>query len=98
MESTSREHHPNRLAEFETPEEVAEALVALRYDALRDILHGMSKALYRDAMADAERGRHKLALCLFKTANGLQASHEGSVEAWRICEPHMIVDEETKAP
>lgn len=87
--SEGQTRHAERLAGFESHEEVVEALVALRYDALRDILEGVSKALYRDAMADAERGRHRLALALFKAANGVQAAHEGVVQAWRICEPHM---------
>jgi hypothetical protein len=69
--------------------ELAEDLGNLRYDALAEFLHALSKKLRVDGDADEARGRPKLARGLHEAGTALGESAKKIEEAWTICEPPM---------
>lgn len=60
----------------------------LRYDALQELVAALAERVARDAEADRERGRTKLAMCLAVVAGGLTMAAAALEAAWEICEPH----------
>lgn len=69
---------------------LAERVGDLYYDALSTFLRQLSWKLEKDAKADEERGREKLALSLFKTAEHIKKSSESMQEAVGIVNPHIF--------
>lgn len=74
--------------------DLAEEIGDLKYDALSHFLHLMSSKVERDSLADASRGRRKLATALKRTAEYLNQAGLEIGEAWRICEPYMTKEPE----
>ncbi len=73
-------------------EELAEDMGNLRYDALAVFLRLLAAKLGRDASADEERGRRKLAALLEACAGQVTTAALDIQRAWQICEPHMADD------
>lgn len=71
-------------------DELAERVGELYYDALSTFLHQLSWKLERDAKADAERGREKLALSLYESAKQIKKSSESMQDAVRIVNPYIF--------
>ncbi|MFN7119736.1 MAG: hypothetical protein ACK4TA_23275 [Saprospiraceae bacterium] len=68
---------------------LATELGNLRYDALAEFLHLLSEKLHQDGIADANRGRVKLATQLQHASKSLESTANAIEEAWRICKPYM---------
>ena len=77
------ERYPGTLAEL------AADLAHLRYDALAAFLAELATKLEADSLADAARGRAKLAAALHEAAGAVSGAADAVATAWRICEPHM---------
>jgi hypothetical protein len=74
-----------------TPEDLAEALGDLRYDALSEYLVALAEKLQSDSDKDDARGRFVLANALHAASRAIyDAAYEIGL-AWKICEPHMLV-------
>lgn len=57
--------HPDHVPGWEgSLEDLARAIVQMRYDKVADFLGAMALALYEDQVADRKRGRTKLAVAL----------------------------------
>jgi hypothetical protein len=61
----------------------------LRYDALAGFLRALADKLGADSVADAGRGRPRLAAALRDGAAGLVAAAAAIDRAWAISAPHM---------
>lgn len=75
-----------------TPEDLAEALGNLRYDALALYLKALSDRFQRDSRADGGRGRGKLATTLLSMADDIWGAKLSADHAWSICEPYTKED------
>lgn len=71
-------------------DELANRIGELYYDALSNFLHQLSWKLERDAKADQERGREKLALSLQESTKHIQKSSESIQKAVGIVNPHVF--------
>jgi hypothetical protein len=71
-------------------DELANRIGDLYYDDLRDFLNSFAWKIERDAEADKERGREKLATALFETAQQLRKSAEHMNTATGIVMPHVF--------
>lgn len=77
------EHYPGTLADL------ARDVSDLRYDSLVEFLQALAAKLERDSLADAGRGRPKLATTLKEAAGGVSAAAAAIERAWAICAPYM---------
>ncbi len=80
-----------------TPEQLAEDIGNLYYDALAEFLRLFSDKLARDAIADHGRGRPKLANELEAGAKHLAAAAQHIESAWRICKPYVSSTAKTRS-
>lgn len=82
--------HPLRVEGFSgTLEELAHSIGNIRYDQTVSFLEELAHDLKRQADADAEKGRKKLAAELYETVTKLYDAKESLEKAWKICEPYM---------
>lgn len=72
-----------------TPAELAERIGNLRYDELALFAEELQQKLQRDAVADAARGRPKLARELMGAAAFFSCARDGLVRAWSQCVKYM---------
>jgi hypothetical protein len=79
-----------------TPEDLADRLGDLRYDALADYLAALAEKLQRDSRSDGGRGRGKLATYLLGASVSLSRAVESIEDAWDICEPYMVSKDATE--
>ena len=87
--------HTHQIKSCSAPHrQLAEEIGDLYYDSLADFLRLMAEKMNRDAQADAGRGRHKLATQLAACAEHLQQAAGHINVAWKICAPHMAIDQE----
>ncbi|MGB0522824.1 MAG: hypothetical protein ACPGJS_07680 [Flammeovirgaceae bacterium] len=70
-------------------EELAEDIGNLRYDALEEFLGLLADKLKKDAVADYDRNREKLASKLFHAAELVDDAASEIEEAWVISAPYM---------
>jgi hypothetical protein len=75
-----------------SPEQLAEDLGNLYYDALAEFLALFATKMARDAAADLGRGRPKLAAELEACAGHLDAAAQHIQTAWAICAPHVAIE------
>lgn len=82
--------HANHINRYPgTLAELATELGDLRYDALAAFLTELAAKLEADSLADAARGRQKLAAQLQAASVEVTSAAEHIAKAWQICEPHM---------
>ena len=83
-------NHPNKIENYDgTLEDLAKAIGNLSYDKTAEFIEKLADDIERQADADYERGRIKLAKRLYKTADNLYKSKKEMDFAWKICEPYM---------
>ena len=70
-----------------TPEQLAEQMGNLYYDALSDYLCLLSRKILQDSQADRDRNRLKLANCLARASEDLANASKEINAAWKICAP-----------
>ncbi|QOX79853.1 hypothetical protein FY034_13230 [Trichlorobacter lovleyi] len=75
-----------------SPQQLAEDMGDLYYNALAELLELLAGKLELDAAKDSGRGRIKLATELNHAAVDLQAATGHIQQAWRICEPFMMTE------
>lgn len=68
-------------------EQLVEDIGDLYYDALAIHLHLLAKKMAKDGMADAARGRNKLAAELMACSGNLKQAAQHIDNAWLICKP-----------
>lgn len=84
--------HPTTIVGW-TPQQMAEVIGDLRYDALEAFLHALSLKLLMDSYADQELGREMLAEQLRMAGTKLSDAVAPHLwRAWEISEPHMRND------
>ena len=79
-----------------TPEQLAEDIGNLRYDALAELLRLLAEKIQRDSAKDQARGRPKLAAALLGAADQTDAAALSIEGAWRLSEPHMTESDSVK--
>lgn len=82
-------HPPNVVRYPGTLTELTDDLGNLRYDALAELLRALESKIERDAIADAGRGRHRLAAALGRAGASVRSAAAEVELAWSICAPHM---------
>ena len=68
---------------------MVQKITNLRYDALANVFQVFEDQINKDAIADQERGRKKLAKELHELANILKQAKEKTQTIWNICAPYM---------
>lgn len=81
--------HPTELRVDVGPQDLANRLTELRYDALFLYLDEITKKLYKDGYYEEELGHPELADCLMKSAKHMEEATRAIRKAWDICEPRM---------
>lgn len=71
------------------PQELADKLGDLRYDALAEYLDALSAKLQNDSGSDGARGRGQLSTVLGRMSQELASAATSARAAWKICEPHV---------
>ena len=82
-------HHQTVEGYSGTPEQLAEDIGNLRYDALAEFLRLLAEKIQRDGAKDKARGRPRLAAALQGAADQTAAAALSIGAAWRLSEPHM---------
>lgn len=84
--------HPTTIV-GRTPQQMAEVIGDLRYDALEAFLYALALKLLADSRADKERGRWRLAEELRMAGTKLRDTVVQHLwRAWDVSEPHMRDD------
>ena len=68
---------------------LAQEIGDLYYDSLSDFLKELSKKLELDSIADANRGRKKLAKNLLQASKHINEASKNIDTAWDICKPYV---------
>jgi hypothetical protein len=80
--------HTNTVTRFQgSSDQLAEDIGDLYYDALALHLHLLAEKMAKDSIADAARGRNKLAAELMACSGNLKQAALHIDSAWSICEP-----------
>lgn len=70
-------------------EDLARAVIQMRYDKVAEFMDALARCLYEDQEADRKRGRKKLAGWLLLAAHDLGHVKRCINRAWTICQPRM---------
>lgn len=82
--------HPQNVKGFEgSLEQLAKSVGNMTYDQTASFIEKLADDIKRQADADFERGRAKLASELYATANELYQAKDRMDLAWKICKPYM---------
>jgi propanediol dehydratase small subunit len=82
--------HPREIKEFAgNLDELAQKVGNLQYDCTASFIESMADDFQRQADKDYSKGRKKLALKLYETAQRLYSARDSMMKAWEICEPYM---------
>lgn len=73
------------------PEEAAEMVAGLRYDALQSFLKYLSAHLWKNAIKDEEKGRRELAQELLLVSANISSASHSMQRMWKICESYEKV-------
>ncbi len=84
--------HPISLKGYETLEQAARDIAALRYDAMADLIRKYSEELDRYARADSACGKNNLATEGFRAAEKAKELELKIREMMNISRPHMKAD------
>ena len=82
--------HPKTVKGFQgSLDELAKSIGNMTYDQTSSFIEKLANDIKRQADADFQRGRVKLASQLYATADELYHARDKMNVAWNICEPYM---------
>ncbi|MCL5018301.1 MAG: hypothetical protein M1416_00845 [Candidatus Pacearchaeota archaeon] len=83
-------NHPDKIEGYNgTLEDLAKEVGNMSYDKTAEFIGKMASNIAKQADEDFKKGKIKLALQLYKTANNLYSAKKEIDLAWKICEPYM---------
>ena len=82
--------HPRDVKGFNgNLEELAQNIGNMQYDCTANFICALADDIRKQANADKNRGRLKLASRLYETSQELYKSSEAMQKVWKICERYM---------
>ena len=82
--------HPKYVIGYSSSlEDLAKAVGNMSYDQTALFIKHLADDIQRQAESDEKRGRRKLSILLYKTAEDLRRAKENMDSVWRICRQYM---------